>query len=635
MRANTLRRLLPAALAILLPLASVAAQPGQPAPPSRPPAGPPKQSRPARPPACDQARAVALIGQQAAEARSFPPSVGKIRVLLRSAGLLWPHEQDEARKIFGEALDLAAEHFKGRGDETRREGAGLTAQLPDQRFEVLREIARHDAAWARTLAERAADESKREAAQAGAQASAAGASESRIGEKLTGLATSLLEVDRPAAIGLARSSLSHPASHQHPQFFYELAKIDAEAADKLALEAVAAYATKGTTQDLSYLSIYVFGLTRAITQVSVSTLYQVPANFKPNQIVQDALVAALLARAETILAAPDQFATGDRNSSRWETTQIATALMSLELLAAQRLPARSAQIAEMRARVEAAVGEKARAGAAAHLRREQESDKPSDFDGGFEKAERETNPERRDQAVAFLAMGTTGLEQLARLETLAEKVSDANVRRQLLDWINVSRAQRLTKEGRLDDARKAAERVGELDLRAVLHLEIAREALKRLEDRARARELLDEVAAAAAKAADTDMKARARLGVAHLFASFDGLRALEVMGDAVKTINALDNPDLSRAFVQRRIEGKTFSTYGAFGVPGFSLENAFRELGPHDFEGALIAARGLSDQALRATAIVGVAAHCLEQPAKKPAPAQPARPARPGKGAKP
>lgn len=587
-----------------------------------------KGAKAAPPPPCDQARAVALIEQQAADARSFEPSAGKIRVMIRAAGLLWPYGQEAARKIFNDAFDLAAEHYRQRGDESRREGRGLTMQLPDQRFEVMREIAKHDPAWARGLAERAAEESKREAEQAGARAGAAGAGDSRVGEKLIGLASSLLGIDRQAAVELARASFRHPASVSHPRFFYELAKADREAADKLVLEAVAAYVAAGTTQDLSYVSAYVFALTGTISQVSVSTTYQVPEGFNPNPALQDALVKALLARAETILAAPEQFA-GDKNPYRWETTQIATALLTLEPLAARHRPAQAARVAEMRARVEAAVGETARRNAEAHVRREQESERPFDFDGGAERAERETNPDKRDQAIAFLAMGTTEIEHLARLEGLAVKVSDANVRRQLLDWINFTRALRLAKEGRLDEAKVAAGKVGELDLRAVLHLEIARESIKHLEDRARARELLDEVASAAAKAPNTDIKARAQLGVAHLFASFDGPRALEVVGEAVKTVNTLDDPELSRAFVQRRIEGKTFGTYGAFGVPGFSLENAFREAGARDFEGALLVARGLAKPHLRATAVVGLAADCLEQSAKKTPQPKPAKRARP------
>ena len=604
------RRALTAALTLsLLPTQAAA----QIAPPASPQDAAPKRATPA--PACDQARAVALVEQQATDAKSFEPSAGKIRVLTRAASLLWPHRREAARKIFSEAFDLAAEHFRQRGDETRREGRGLVSRPPDQRFEVMREIARHDAAWARRLAEQVAEESKREAGQADAPPSPTGADGARLGEKLIGLALSLLEVDRQAAIELARNSLRHPASFMHPMFLYELSKADREAADKLALEAVAAYSAAGTTQDLSYLAAYAFALRRAISPVAVSTVYQVPEGFKPNPALQDALVRALLARAEAITAAPDQF-TSDM-PYRAETTRIAAALLTLEALAPQLGPALSERVAEARARLAAAVAERDRQYAETHVRREQEADRPKDFGGDFERAERETNPDRRDQAIAFLASGVSDPEHLARLERLAEKVSDAQVRRQLLDWINFTRAERLTKDGLLDEAKAAAAKVGELDLRAVLHLEVAREAIKRLGDRTHARELLEEVVAAAAKAPNTDIKARAQLGVSHLYADFDALRALEVLAEAVKTVNALEGEaDLARLFIHRRIEGKSFGTYSSFNVPGFSLENAFSEAGARDFDGALLTARALTDPVLRATATIGLVSHCLEQSAK-------------------
>lgn len=574
-------------------------------------------------PACDQQRALALVEQQAEEARSFAPSASQITVMIRAADLLWPYRQEQARATFAEAFDLAVEHFRQRGDETVREGRAGRMQLPDQRFEVMKAVAKRDAAWARRLAEQTAEESKRDAAARAQSAEGRG-----VGEKLINLATAMLEVDGAAALGLARGSFRQPASLFLPRFFYELAKRDQRAADELFLEAVAAYSAAGTTHDLAYLSVYPFALKSTLAAVKSSTAYEPPPGFKESAAAQEAFLRAVLARAEVVSRTPDQFST-DANPYYWETAQLVSAIAALEPLAAARLPAYAERVAEMRARVEAAGGERARAGAHSYLANQRRAEESQDFAAQADKAEAQTDPDRRDQAVTFLALGARTLEDFARLESLAEKVSDANVRRQLLDWLNFNRSIRLSKDGLFDESKRAADRVGELDLRSVLYFEIGRESLKRLADKARARELLDEVAAAAAKSPNTAVKARAQLGVVHLLSGFDGLRALEVANDAVKTVNALDNPDLARGFVARRIEGKTFSTFGGFAVPGFSLETAFRELGPHDFEGALMAARNLSDRALRATAVVGLAAHCLEQPAP------PVDEKRPAVGAKP
>ena len=94
-----------------------------------------------------------------------------------------------------------------------------------------------------------------------------------------------------------------------------------------------------------------------------------------------------------------------------------------------------------------------------------------------------------------------------------------------------------------------------------------------------------------------------------------------LMGAAVKTTNRLKDPDLSTAYLRRRVEGRTHGFYTGSPAPGFTIENAFRELGQRDFEGAVGAARNLEDRHLRATAIMALSAACLEESAK---PAKPA-----------
>jgi hypothetical protein len=203
--------------------------------------------------------------------------------------------------------------------------------------------------------------------------------------------------------------------------------------------------------------------------------------------------------------------------------------------------------------------------------------------------------------------------KLERVEGALQKVEDAETRRQLSDWLYFSRAQYALKDGELEEANRLAGRVGALDQSALLSLEIAAEGLKRFADKQRADEILAGVYGAARKAPDTEAKARALLGVAHLYAKFDYVRGAEILGEAVKTVNLLAEPDFSTAVLHRHVQGKHFSSYTSHTVPGFNLENAFRELGPHDFEGALAVARRLEDKHLRALATNALSARCLEE----------------------
>ncbi|HYP02597.1 MAG TPA: hypothetical protein VER76_20575, partial [Pyrinomonadaceae bacterium] len=66
-------------------------------------------------PSCDQQRAIALVQQQASEAKSFERPVGQITVMTRAAELLWPYNQEAARAVFADAFQLATTHFLAKG----------------------------------------------------------------------------------------------------------------------------------------------------------------------------------------------------------------------------------------------------------------------------------------------------------------------------------------------------------------------------------------------------------------------------------------------------------------------------------------------------------------------------------------
>ena len=108
------------------------------------------------------------------------------------------------------------------------------------------------------------------------------------------------------------------------------------------------------------------------------------------------------------------------------------------------------------------------------------------------------------------------------------------------------------------------------------------------------------------------MAARALLALAYLYARVDTNRGVEELGNAVRTINALENPDFSRQFVMMKIEGKTFGSYASFQTPGFNPENAFREMGKLDFDGSLAQATNFTDKSLRALTTLAVIEPCFE-----------------------
>ena len=106
----------------------------------------------------------------------------------------------------------------------------------------------------------------------------------------------------------------------------------------------------------------------------------------------------------------------------------------------------------------------------------------------------------------------------------------------------LGKPQHAIKEKRLEEAAKLATKVQELDQRAYLYSEIAKESLQRIENQNKARELLEEIVTTASKGPNTIVAARTLLAAAYLYLKIDPNRTISILGDAIKSINRLDSP---------------------------------------------------------------------------------------------
>lgn len=587
-----------------------------------------RQAENAPAPVCDQQRALLLVKQQVDESKTLDEPVARITILIRAADLLWRYEREGARAVFTEAFELATQHFRQRGDETVRENTMLV-QLPDQRFRVLTAIAKRDAEWAKRLAQTAAEESMRDA-----EKTAQPTKETQsIGEKLIETALPLLEVDRQTAINFARSSLRYPAALTLPMFLFKLAESDRAAADQLFQEALAAYA-QGRMSDLYYLSVYPFALNYTISFVTPSTYYNTSENFAPNSKLQEAFLQTLFARIERSLKETSEAVASPASVS--ETPEylpglanVAVALNNLGPLIAQHQPEYAERLANLKTSVGAMLNASQQAQVAGEAqvvedgKRDLEMTSQDLLNKRIEQFDKEPNADKRDFLIAQIVLFAWETQYAEKVDRLLDKVNDSKVQGQLRNWLYFKRAQKAIYDGLFDEATRLAAKVEELDHRAYLLFENASAIIKRLNDKSRARELLDEVATAALKAPNTIEKARSLLGVAYLFARLDPLRASEVMSEAIKTINRLDHPDFTQSSIMRAIEGRVFSMFASYDIPGSNLENTMRELGAKDFDGALWLSKNLEDKAQRATAVLALSTPCLDKPQKPSALAKP------------
>jgi hypothetical protein len=566
---------------------------------------------------CSRASALYTIRVQIDATRTFDDPVQRIAVLIRAADLLWPYQQERARSAFTEALDLARQNFNEKGDKPRREGH-LIVGVPDQRYAVISTIAQRDSVWAHKLSQELLDEETKADTE---KTTKDAEQDARTNEKLLGSALSLLSPDQDAALTFARASLRYPATMLLPMFLYKLSEVNRPAADGFYGEALNAYADAPMERFL-YLSSYAFGNDHEAGEVPMTTTYTVPKNFSPTLALERLFVRTLLRRAQQITENPNPA------SVDWHLTdaqQTWLAFTRLELQIEKSLPEMIEAVRQARGSVFTILNQTDQQKVSGTV-----TERPlRSFDELVEEAERQSDPQRREGGLVTAVLWQGNSQTIERLVDVLAKLSDSSLRDKLLDWLYFDRSQQAIGEKKLDVAKTRAAKVTELDQRAYLYLKIAEESIKSTKNDAEARELLEEVLGAAAKAPDTQVKGRALLGVAYLYTKVDASRSIGVLSDAVKSINRIESPDFSNDDAGRRIEGPGFGAYATMRTPGFSPENGFREVGKYDFDGALYLAGNFANKRLRAMTTLALVEECLRSQTQQPRPVRPKEKAKP------
>lgn len=563
---------------------------------------------------CDPQTALALIQQQVNDTKNIDQPLPRIIILSRAAGLLWPYRRESARAIFLDAFEQASKLDEqeaksgGEGPNANKAGVGAKAATAERRWSVIRDIARYDPEWAERLTARVMEEG-RAASDANADTPPPSTD---AGAQLINLALSLLPSNPQAATNFARSSLRYPANEGLARFLFKLAESEQSAADQFYIEAVRAHSA-APVAELLYLSAFPFALNNPVGPQGSSTYLEVPPKFSPNANGQRLFLTTLLRRGAKLQSTAQAQSTSESLS---EPAQFFFALQSLEPLIAKYQPSLLEQAVQSREAARALLN----ADAQTQLRElaQGQQEKAGGFESLIEKAERENQPDQKDRLISQVVVKASGKDELDAAERLLEKMSDSELRPQLLNLVNFKRVKLALRAGMLEEATQLIKKVDEPEHRAYLSMELVSKALeKQFDDKTRALELLDNVAKMTRETDVKVEKARTLLGTAHLYTKVDYGRSQEVFGDAVETINKLGSPDLTSPTLFRRLRARRLNIFAGYQIAGFSLENAFREMSLYNFDAALFQANRLEDKPLRATAVLALAAQCLETAAKQ------------------
>jgi hypothetical protein len=570
---------------------------------------------------CTRDDALGMIRQQVELAKSFNPTQ-RITTLIRAADLLWPYQQDKARAVFTEAFDLAIETEK---DEAKRSQALIVRmQVPDQRYVVIRAVAKRDSAWAKELIQQLV-KLDTEAEMTPARDSL---NNNLTAARLMQSAWQMLATDSNAALELARASLNYPASFLLTRFLYDLAAINQQAADQYYAQALAVYGDKPMREFL-YLQAYPFAWRESLNTPSFVFHDNIPANFVPNRSLQRRFVQVFLRRAQQTLDVPL-----DEKDSYWDpsgamipsSVSVLRGLMRLEPDVRESLPDLLPELTATREKILVSLSVENQK---LFLQPGHEASIAPDktFDEEIEAAQKESDVYERDQRIATEVLGSRK-EILANVIQAIDKISDSSLRADLLEWLYFQRAKSAVESKQFDEAEKLTSKVEGQEQRAFLHAQIAKGLLSR--DATRAREMLELAITEANKAGATIFAARTLLTTANLYAKIDLSRSIEVLADAVTCINRIDTPDfvsddqtLKKTPKRKRTGGQYGGEYMLrFPMPGLDPETAFREMAKIDFNTSLVQSSSLKDKFQRAMSTLALAEVCLQQSLrKKPKPA--------------
>jgi len=576
------------------------------------------QSKPARAeesPLCSRDNALELINQQVELTKTFNDTVRRITVLIRAADLLWLYQRDKARTVFTEAFELATQNAK-ENEQKGPQSVVVRLQTPDQRYVVIRAVAKRDTAWAKEL--------MRQMLKPASNSEASSARDSfenvLTAERLFDSATKLIATDISAALELAKAGLNYPAGFMLTHFLYRLAEVNEQAADQFYAQALAVYGDKPMREFL-YLQAYPFAW-RETLNTPISSFYQVPANFEPNQSLRRGFVQVLLRRAQQALEVPPD--EGDTYRTSHDTLMPGTVhllegLIRLEPQVRESLPDLWVPLTQAREKILVSLSIETQK-LLLQPGREISTKPDQTFDEQVESAQKISDVNERDELIATAVFGSEK-DSLEKVAQAIDKISDSILRAHLLEWFYFQRATKAVGEKHFEQAERLASRVEGQELRAFLHIEIAKGLLNKTETQTHAQELLEEAISEAKRASTTILAARTLLTASSLYAKIDLNRSIAVLANAVDCINRIEAPDffsdgqaLQKTSERRGRGGRGKGEYQfRFYVPGLDPERAFREIAKLDFDTSLSESSALTDKFQRTISTLGLADLCLAQ----------------------
>ncbi len=563
--------------------------------------------------ACNPEFARTLVEQQVSESRTVEETDKRVKILLRAADFLWKFDEPTARKYFTEAFQVANERFKEKGFEqnTRNEkGRVFSSYNADFRLAVIRAIAQKDADWAKLLTEQILSEFEKNAADRDDSFN-----KTRELSDLLGIAQASAKTNPNLSQYLFRRVMKYPLDSHWYWTLYSVARENKPLADALYAELLQNYQNE-TPRRLLFLSAYPFARTRIFGIDKFQFGTSVPENFTANPNSQRQFIETFFRRTASFADTPDDFNRKPDQYRLPEAIYIVSALQELEPLIIQNFPNLLQRLTVAKAQANALMNEENRK--TLEGREKSDGNIDSSFEVRLEIAKKaDSDGKLTDKMILDLATSAKTEDEYKQTESWLGKIKNEKTRPDLINYFYFLRSKLAVKESRFEDARAFAAKIPEIEHRAILFFEIATEQLKNVNEAAKVFDTLNEVSKIARQGDNSVEKAQVLLGLATMYEKVNHTLSLEELGEAIRIINQLQNPDIFSTSVFRQIVGDGFAYYASYSIPGYSMETTFQEISKKDFEISLSHAKSFNDKYFRTLAVLAVAKNCVENKPKK------------------
>lgn len=565
-------------------------------------------------PVCNAQYAQILVQGQVMESKSVVEPVKRIKILLRSADFLWKFDEPTSRAYLTEAWKMADDRFKETGFESKKsteKGSTVITILPDQRMEVIRAIAKRDAAWAKRLSEQMlADYEKRSTNRESFD-------ETREIGDLLSMANENVKTNPELSRALYRRVMRYPMFYHWFFVFYTIARENPAFADSLYQETVNNYRNE-SPRLLLYLSAYPFGNERMFGPDKYTVNMGPQPNVRQNPALARLFFDTFFSRIATYSASVEDINQPKEKNYLAQPAYMISALNEIEPIIVQQFPDLLPRFSSARAQAASLLN--------ADMKKELDDKERSTNGIGLDFDERIAAMEKADgdgkltdyMILQLVTARAKTEEQFAKIEPWLQKVKDEKARSGLTNYYWFLRAQLAIKEKRWDDADKYIAKVPEVEHRALLLFDMAEIQSKNTNDVSAQFDTLNRLSKLTRSSENSVSKAQILLGLANMYEKVNHSTALDELSEAIRVTNSLKEPDIFATTIRREIRGKDFGFFASFGTPGYDLEKTFEELSKKDFEMSLGSAKSLDDKYFRTLAVLAVATNCAKNAKPEP-----------------